>query len=780
MRFAVITFFLLSSFAVSQTKVTISGTVKDSTTKEPLINTNIVVASGNTGTVTDSSGKFLLALKPGYYHITFSYIGYESKTISLPLQKNKYDLNIELSSLAIEQKQVNVTGEKYPSSGVSQTIEGKNIERMPTILSDVLRSIKILPGVVSNDELSSGYNVRGGNYDQNLIYLNGFEIHRPLLIQEGLEENQSIINEDFVKDIQFFPGGFPANLGDKISSALNVNYLVPENESLSLSTKINLLNFSASISKKSGPLSWITGIRYSYPSLLGQTLQRKGDYKPEFFDFQVYSRYKISEKSYIDLLAIYARNKYKIKPDSWKGNFGNAFSVIQVLFDFKGDRIYSFNSGFYGLKYNYILSDKLNFTLDADYYNDIEGDNTNLTGNCFYSPDGNHPELEQQYIKSHFEISNDRLNLNTIEVKPSLTYQTGDHSFESGIDLRYLDMRNKVDEQNYETGPDSTLESPLYTYLNQSYIFRSIAGFVTDQITFNRELVLNAGVRILKYFYNNETLVSPRIILFFTPSAKHTFNFNYGYYYQPPSVYELRDNPIPRGEKLTSQKAAHFIAGWEYRSKPTAKYQLELFYKKMDDLIPYNIENLQIRYLGSNIMKGYAYGFDFQYQGEIVQGLKSWIGYSYLNSKEKLKDGTGDWQRSLNDQTHTIKIFLQDRTKKHPNFQVHVRMIAGSGLLYHPRLIKTDPNTGKTYLTYDLSKAGELPFYFRIDMGMTFDFSFKSNSRLTLIAEVLNVFDKHNIADYNWYRVLPYSRSTIAVPQLFSGRFFNIGVEYNL
>ncbi len=200
----------------------------------------------------------------------------------------------------------------------------------------------------------------------------------------------------------------------------------------------------------------------------------------------------------------------------------------------------------------------------------------------------------------------------------------------------------------------------------------------------------------------------------------------------------------------------------------------------MDDLIPYNIEKLQIQYLGSNTMKGYSYGFDFQYQGEIVPGIKSWVGYSYLDSKEKLKDGSGDWQRSLNDQTHTFKVFLQDKTKKHPNFQVHVRLIAGSGLLYHPQIYAVDPNTGKTYLTYDLNRVGEFPFYFRMDMGMTFDFNFKNNSQLTLIAEVLNIFDKQNIADYNWYTIFPVSKYPIAIPQLFSGRFFNIGLDYTL
>ncbi|MEJ2617006.1 MAG: hypothetical protein P8Z35_18780 [Ignavibacteriaceae bacterium] len=362
------------------------------------------------------------------------------------------------------------------------------------------------------------------------------------------------------------------------------------------------------------------------------------------------------------------------------------------------------------MKYNNIISDKLNFTLATDFYNDIEKDNTDLTTNFYYSEDGYNPNENRQYLKTGYQKSNDELNLNTIEIKPYLSYQSGIHSFETGIDIRYSEMKNKVDEQTYQTGADSTLEPPLSTNFNQYNTFRSVAGFIMDQIAFNKQITLNAGVRILQYFYTNETLVSPRIILFYIPSAKHTFNFSYGHYYQPPYVYELRDNPLPQNEKLISQSAAQYIAGWEYRYKPTAKYQFEIFYKKMDNLIPYNIEKLQIRYLGSNIMKGYSYGFDFQYQGEIVPGLKSWVGYSYLDSKEKFKDGTGGWQRSLNDQTHTFIVFLQDRTKKHPNFQVHVRLIAGSGLLYHPQVYAVDQKTGKTYITYDLNKVGEFHF----------------------------------------------------------------------
>ncbi|MFZ0454339.1 MAG: TonB-dependent receptor [Ignavibacteriaceae bacterium] len=780
MRFAVISFFLLTTITLSQTKFIISGEVKDTITKAPLSNTNILIISENIGTVTDSSGKFSLHLKPGAYKIKFSFVGYETKIISVSLFRNNYHFDVELSSSPINQDEINVTGEKYPSSGVIQTIGKDNIEKMPTILSDVLRSVKIMPGVVSNDELSSGYNVRGGNYDQNLIYLNGFEIHRPLLIKEGLEENQSIINQNFVEDMQFFPGGFPADLGDKISSALNVNYLVPENETLSISSKVNLLNLSATLSKNSGPLSWITGMRYSYPSLLGQSLQRKGIYKPEFFDFQLYSRYNIYSNSYIDILAIYGRNKYKLQPESWQGNYGNAFYVDQVLFQFDGSRNYSFNNGFYSIKYNGILNKNLVFTLAADYYNDTETDITALTADSYFLPDVRYKTGVKHYLKSRFEYADDRLDIYTAEIKPSLNYTAGIHSIESGIDFTYSDMFNYTNERTFETGQDSALETPVSTNLNQHYTFRSIAGYIVDQITFNQDLTLNAGARILKYFYSNETLISPRILLFYTPSPKHTFNLNYGYYYQPPSAYELRNNPPPANTKLVSQKAAHYIAGWEYRPKPKQKYQVEIFYKKMDNLIPYNIENLQIHYLGSNTLKGYAYGFDFQYQGEVVKGLKSWIGYSYLNSKEKPEDGSGSWQRSLNDQTHTVKIFLQDRTEKHPEFQVHVRFILGTGLLFHPQIHKLNENTGKTELVYDLNDVGQLPLYYRADMGITYDFKFKNNSKLTLIAEVLNVFDKHNVANYSWYSVFLYTKTTIGVPQLFSGRFFNIGASYDL
>jgi outer membrane receptor protein involved in Fe transport len=371
--------------------------------------------------------------------------------------------------------------------------------------------------------------------------------------------------------------------------------------------------------------------------------------------------------------------------------------------------------------------------------------------------------------------------MQNLEFKPSLNYQSGIHSVEAGLDFKYSDMNNSIDEHNYQVGPDSTLELPYSNNLNQYFTFRSAAGFITDQIKFSKSLILNAGARILKYFFSNETVVSPRFILFYSPSVKHTFNFNYGYYYQPPGVNELRDNPLPEGEKLVSQRAAHYIAGWEYRAKPKVKYQFQFFYKKMDDLIPYNIKNMQIIYIGSNIMKGYAYGFDFQYQGEVVQGLKSWIGYSFLNAKEKPKDGSAGYQRSLNDQTHTIKIFLQDRTRKHPDFQVHTRIIGGSGLLYHPQIREINKTTGKSFLTYDLNQVGVFPFYFRIDMGMTFDFNFKNNSKLTLLAEVLNVLDNKNVADYNWFSILPYSREyTIGVHQLFSRRFFNVGLEYKL
>lgn len=785
MKFAVVLFFalyVLSAFA--QSTVNITGNVTNSETRLPLINANVFVERSKIGSVTDSSGRYNLHLSPGSYVLKFSYVGFEPKRIILKISSSDkiFRLDAALDPMVIEQKQVDIIGERYPSSTLIRRVKGENIKKMPTVFDDVLRSVKILPGVVSNDELSSGYNVRGGNYDQNLIYLNGFEIHRPFLIKEGLEENQSLLNQDMVNDLQFFAGAFPANFGDKISSALNVNYSAPEEYGFKISAKVDLLKINNTVSYRRGNLGLITGLRFAYPSLLGDVLQRKGDYKPEFKDLQAFGTYKLTDNSEIELLAVLAKNNFSLSPSKWTGHFQlRRFDVREVSIDLEGNRDYSFLTGLLGLTFNYKLSTNSKVNFSAMLYDNNETEKNNISEEIYFvGQPGQYNSSPPKFLKSRYNFADNELHLTTYELKSVLNYFSGIHSFEIGIDGRFSMMTNQVNEAITESGPDSTLELPYKKNYYQNVTFSSISFYALDQIVFNEKFQANIGIRANHSFYNSELVISPRAAVFYIPSVQHTINLSFGYYLQPPFAYELKNNLVEESEKLKSQKAFHYVIGWEYRSDINSKYQFELFYKKMNDLIPYNIEKMQVQYIGSNDMEGYAAGFDFQYEGEIIKGMKSWIGYSFLDARERFKESGEPYRRSLIDQRHTVKVFLQDRMRKLPNFQSHVRFLFGSGLVYHPKEYRTDKESGMTYLAYNMNKVLVFPFYFRIDMGLSFDFKIGSTSNVVIIAEVLNVFDKNNIADFNWYKLYPLTYYPTKVPQIFSKRFFNLAVSLTM
>jgi CarboxypepD_reg-like domain len=784
LRLYAVSFLLIFSyFSVdAQNFVRVFGKVTDQQTNQPLINANIIVDSTGEGVTTNRAGYYNIQLKTGKYKLVFSYVGYESQTkeINLPSKQKSYELNISLLLTAIKQGQVNIIGNKYPNSTVVREVEGENIRKMPTIFNDVLRSVKILPGVVSNDELSTGYNVRGGNYDQNLIYLNGYEIYRPFLVREGLEESQSILNPDLVKDIKFFGGAFPATLGDKLSSALEVEYKVPDQSQLEVNLGADLLHAGISGSKKFERWSIIGGGRYAYPSLFGNRLQRKGDYKPSFFDLQLLANYSLTENSSIEFLIVNAVNEYDLKPDNWKGNFQTSFlDVKEVSIDFNGERSSSFHTGLYGIVYKNKLEDDLFFSLSTSVLKNYEKERTNLVEDIYYSESAYNPDVNKLFLKNRFEDVNNSLDLSIYEIKPAAVLKKGVHTIESGLEFRVNSFKNSLYENLYEIGPDSTLELPFFRTGNQKYNFNSTAFYIQDDININKLFSMNTGVRLLYYNYNKEFMASPRASFYFFPNEKNTISLSSGFYYQPPFVYELRNNP-GADEGLSAQKSLHILLGWDYRKSEQDRYQLEIFYKKNYDMIPYNIEKLQIQYNGTNELDGYAYGFDFQYSGEIVEGIKSWVGYSYLNAKEKPKDNSTGYRRSLLDQRHTFKVFLQDKIKRLPNFQSHVRLMFGTGMLYHPKISKIDAETGLTYLETDYSSVGVFPFYFRVDMGLSFKFDLDEKASISFIAEVLNVFDKNNIADYEYYTIYPITHYPIGIPQIFSKRFFNVGVNLNL
>jgi len=344
----------------------VTGKLINLANKLPLQNANIFIEEifldssfltkpFTAGTITDSSGSFIMKLPYGNYILTASFVGFETykESLSLSKEKNLVEIFIELKPIAILSHEVIVTSKKKQPTTVIQEIEPKDLKRMPTIYNDILRAVQILPGVSTNSELTSGYNVRGGNFDDNLIYLNGFEIYRPFLLRQGVEENKSLINPDLVEEFRFYNGSFPASYGDKMSSALEVNYKFKDTDTTNGLAKADLLNAGITIKNKLGNLKYAAAFRYAYPGSFLNELQTNGDYKPSFKDIQLYANYQFNHDNNLEILFLYADNEFDLTPTDWIGHFGGfgLGDIRELDIIYEGERSYSFFTSLVGIKY---------------------------------------------------------------------------------------------------------------------------------------------------------------------------------------------------------------------------------------------------------------------------------------------------------------------------------------------------------------------------------------------------------------------------------------------
>ncbi len=304
-----------------------------------------------------------------------------------------------------------------------------------------------------------------------------------------------------------------------------------------------------------------------------------------------------------------------------------------------------------------------------------------------------------------------------------------------------------------------------------------MALFVEDSFSLSPNIKTDLGIRFLKNYFTNENLLSPRLNILFILNEKNVFNFRTGVYYQPPFFTELTgliDDPY----KLKSQRAIHFSIGWKNQLKEKVTMNWEVFYKKLDYLIPFYYEDLKMISVKGNVNEGYSFGFDVMFQGEISNGIESWLGYSYLDSKEREMNSNEPYRRRLLDQTHTFQIFLQDHFRKYPNWQSHLRLLAGSGFLYNIRKLVKNEQTNTYETVVDLDNPQVYTLYLRADMGLSATFDVSEKSRLVFTTEVLNVFNQYNYGGYDWIRVFNNSQGLKNIPKILSKRFFNLKVEY--
>jgi hypothetical protein len=760
----------------------------------PLDMVNIALKDYPLGTSSNREGKFLLRIPADRkIVIIFSSLGYESAsdTINARAEENVYR-EITLNSTNLQLAEVVVTEQRRRSGNVTR-LDPKFTGVMPDAATGGVEAlIKTLPGVSTNNELSSQYTVRGGNFDENMVYVNDIEIYRPFLIRAGQQEGLSFINSDMVSTIEFSSGGFSAKYGDKMSSVLDIKYRKPSQ--FRGSASMSLLGATAHFEDVAlkGKLSHISGIRYKTNRYMLGGLDEKGNYNPQFVDFQTYITWQFSEKFNISFLGNAAQNQYQFIPQTRKTTFGTWQNPLNTTIFFEGQEIDDFKTYLGALSANYHPNLNLNLKFSASAFKTSEKETYDILGQYYLN------QLERNMSSEEFGDSilnlgvgsflnhaRNTLDAHVFSFSHRGAFNSENHLVNWGLKFQHEKFESKINEWVYRdsTGyslPYSDSEVLLYYTLNSANKISSnrLTGFVQDTWSLpvsSGDLYLNGGVRFNYWDFNDELLISPRASVSFYPAWKHkmSFSLSAGMYHQSPFFKELktRDGSINYNSK--AQRSFQVVAGsdllftaWD---RPF-RFTTEAYYKWLSRLVPYQIDNVQIRYLADQEAKGYATGIDMKINGEFVSGVQSWASLSLLDTKEDIfNDGHGYIPRPT-DQWVNFSLFFQDYLPGNPSWKMQLSGFYGARL-------PTGPPNSERY-----EDVFRMPPYRRIDLGFSkvlisaarpvkHNFLRHVND-MSLSLEVFNLLNIKNTISYFW--VSSIYGDQFAVPNYLTDRKFNL------
>ncbi|MDQ0064643.1 TonB-dependent receptor plug domain-containing protein [Chryseobacterium lathyri] len=681
-------------------------------------------------------------------------------------------------------------------------ISAKDAKGIATIGGGIEGLLKTLPSVNSNTELSSQYMVRGGNYDENLIYINDIEIYRPFLIRNSQQEGMSIINPDMVSTVNFSAGGFEPKYGDKMSSALNIYYREPEKFELSGEASLIGGRLTAGLASKNKKLTALFSGRYRNTNLVLNTLNEDTDFNPTYWDFQSYINYHLNDKFSMSFIGYYSKNDYEMIPKAKSVTFGSLQQPITVNIGYGGREqdMYKNMMGTFSL--NYKPSDQWKFTLDSFAYQNREKEYYSIassyeiqtfdlvTGAPNPSFDGG-GQIEHArndlFVRTYGTQFRAKFspNINTdIEVgfkyeKENLNDNTNEWKL---VDAAGYSIPRPIDDPRgasgdlelfYQiAGKNKITPSRLSAYAQYSQKFYWGAS----------KVFVNAGARVSNWSFNKETIFSPRFQFAIKPDwdTDMLFKLSGGIYYQSPFYKEIKDLDGNFNSNIKSQRSMQLILANDYEfymyDRPF-KLTTEAYYKKMDDLIPYYMDNVRIRYSGKNNASGYAYGIDTRLFGEFVPGVDSWLSASYARVYESI-DGRGNIPRPT-DQRFRFAMFYQDYMPKFPSMRVNLTLVYAMGL----------PN-GAPVFSDPYQYQRTLPAYKRVDLGLSKVFIDSKDKKkrygfwgnfeeLTLGVQVFNAFNINNTVANQW--ITDYNSSVMyPVPVRLTGRFFNVKLEFKL
>ncbi len=789
--------FLLSSSLYSQQTGRIAGIVTDARNK-PLEHVLVSQEKTRNTTTTNNKGEYFLTVNTSdSVKILFTLIGYKKHLYIIPKFTEGMVINVTLQDDDKELKAVTIEGER-PITTVIERVDYLATRRAANPWSSIESLLATMGGVSSTNELSSQYTVRGGNFDENIVYVNGIEIYRPLLVRSAQQEGLSFINPNMVQSVGFSAGGYSAEYGDKMSSVLDITYKKPK--SFEGAVSASLLGGDIYVGSSSGRFTQVSGIRYkTIRSLISKT-DTKAEYDPSFLDFQTYMTYALSSKWEASLLGNYSHNTYKFTPTTRETKFGTLMTprTFMVYFDgWEKDRFLTYQAA---LTMKGKINDKLNIGFSASTFGsdeqeryDIGGSyelkETDITGenNPNMQPIlgiGNYHEharnkLESRvYTFSHFG----NLKLDKHLLKWSVSFQK-EHIEDK---IKEWEMRDSAGYSLPSTGTDVNLYSNLKS--NNKINPSRFSGYVQDTYTFDTDkgmFILNAGVRASYWTFNEELIVSPRGALAFVPKGAPNLSVRVagGVYYQAPFYKEFQrivnvdgNNVVELNKDIKSQKSYHIVLGADYyfgadteTNTPPFKLSGELYYKKLSDLIPYTVNNVKIRYTGENTSSGYSMGADFKLYGEFIPGADSWISFGLMKTQQ---DINGVKVPLPTDQRFNFAMFYQDYFPGYERLRMSLRGLWSGGLPI------SAPHKG-----YE-SGYFRTPSYKRIDIGFSWlvlgeDFDIRNRNsfckafkNIWLGFDVFNLFDINNTNTYYW--VSDIYNQQYAVPNYLTGRQFNV------
>jgi len=759
-------------------KLELKGVVQDGNGKS-IQGVLISAFPDSVSSLSGKQGEFRIRLSEGKKQVKFQHISFRDTTILVQSPFPGIMKMILIWKITILEG-VEVSERRQELSGdISITrLDPKSLEAMPSGIGDFNKLLSTLPGVTSNNEFSSTYSVRGGNYDENLIYVNGIKIYRPFLISAGRQEGLSFINPDMVGAIHFSAGGWQARYGDKLSSMLAVQYKEPK--SFSARANLSLLGGSlyAGGTNKSKDFTYSVGIRHKNTQYLLGSLKTQGQYLPNFTDIQAFVTQRLSDKTKIGFIAASAFNRYLTIPETSQTEFGTIQASFRLTVAFDGREKLDYNTHQAGVMLSHNFSNSWTSHLTVSGVSSIERENYEVEGGYLLCDVNNNPASSRfnecaviRGIGTNYRYGRNKLDAKILSISQRNEIDLNGISAEFGFNWDYENFDDQLKEYAFVDSADHSMVTRSVAN-NVDITSSKISGF--GQITIpnaDSTLTANLGIRLNYWTFSEQLLVSPRLQFAYRPNwlRPTVFRLATGLYRQHPFYRELRDRDGAIQPEVKAQSSFHIVGGIDRHflawGRPF-KFSTDVYYKNMWDVNPYDIDNVRIRYFATNQADAYAYGVDFRVNGEFIEGTESWFSLGLLETKEDLNEGNGNVRRPA-DQHINLGIFFQDHMPNDPSLKVSMTMLFGSGLPFGPPGVDALRNRF----------SGDE--YYRVDLGLSKSFSFINNqsfipNSLWIGLEVLNLLGADNTISYTWIEDVVGNQ--FAVPNALSARFFNVRV----